>query len=308
MTIQQLEYIIAVNEFRHFARAAEHCGVTQPTLSAMTQKLEEELGVKIFDRHVQPVVPTNIGAKIIKQAELVREQVSRVRDIIREEKQEAKGLFRMAVLPTIAPYLLPRFFPQLREKYPEIDIRVVERKTHEVIAALHRDEIDAGIIANHTEEADLNDDVLFYDEFFGYVSKKENMFKNELVRTSDISGSRLWLLDEGHCFRDQLLKFCQMDSVKSNQMIYQLGSLETFMRMVEGGQGLTFVPELATFQLNEQQKELVRPFAVPRPARPIVLVTKKDFVRNSLLELLKAEIKKAVPEDMLMLKAVQALV
>lgn len=308
MTIQQLEYIIAVNKFRHFARAAEHCGVTQPTLSAMIQKLEEELDVKIFDRHVQPVIPTNIGAKIIGQAEVVREQVSRVKDLIQEERQEAKGLFRMAMLPTIAPYLLPRFFPQLRERYPDVDIRVVELKTHEIINALNHDEVDAGIMANQPTTPNLDGEVLFYDEFYGYVSRGENIFKNELIRTSDISGARLWLLDEGHCFRDQLLRFCRMDSVKSNQMVYQLGSLETFMRMVESGQGLTFIPELAAQQLSEPQKELIRPFAVPRPVRPIVLVTKKDFVRSSLLELLKAEIRKSVPAEMLALKTQQTLV
>lgn len=134
------------------------------------------------------------------------------------------------------------------------------------------------------------------------------MFGREVVRTSDITGERLWLLDEGHCFRDQLVRFCQMEAVKLHQMAYRLGSMETFMRMVESGKGITFIPELAVYQLSESQKELVRPFAIPRPTRPIVLTTNKDFIRVSLLAVLKEEIRTAVPKEMLTLQAVQCLV
>ena len=129
-----------------------------------------------------------------------------------------------------------------------------------------------------------------------------------LIKTSDITGERLWLLDEGHCFRDQLIRFCQMESVKLNQMAYKLGSLETFMRMVESGKGITFIPELAMLQLGEKQKELVRSFAVPRPTRQIVVVTKKSFIRHSILDVLRKEILAAVPKEMLNLQALQYIV
>ena len=245
MTIQQLEYILAVDQFRHFARAAEYCRVTQPTLSAMIQKLEEELGVKLFDRTVQPVCPTAIGEKIIDQARVILAQTAQVKEIISEEKQSLAGVFRLGVLPTIAPYLLPRFFPQLMEKHPELDIRVTEMKTQDIQQALHAGELDAAIIASKLEDTFLKEETLFYETFFGYVSCKESLFKHEMIRTSDITGERLWLLDEGHCFRDQLVRFCQMETVKVNQMAYHLGSMETFMRMVESGKGITFIPELA---------------------------------------------------------------
>ena len=308
MTIQQLEYILAVDRYRHFARAAEHCGVTQPTLSAMIQKLEDELGVKIFDRRIQPVIPTNIGEKIIEQAKQIQAQVAQVKEIIYEEKHLVNGTFKLAVLPTIAPYLLPRFFPQLKDKYPGIDIRVIEKKTHEVIAGLLNEEFDAAIIASYPDSPHLSGEILFYEEFLGYVSAKETIFKNELIRTSDVSGTRLWLLDEGHCFRDQLMRFCQMETVKSNQMTYQLGSLETFMRMVENGQGMTFIPELAALQLNDGQKKFVRPFAIPRPTRSIVLTTRKDYIRKSLLEVIKKEVQQSIPNEMLTLQVGQTLV
>lgn len=308
MTIQQLEYILAVDQFRHFARAAEYCRVTQPTLSAMIQKLEDELGVKLFDRTMQPVCPTQVGEKVIAQARIILAQASQVKDIINEEQCSLSGTFRLGVLPTIAPYLLPRFFPQLMEKYPELDIRVTEMKTQDIRQALHTGDIDAAILASMLEDTSLSEEILFYEQFFGYVSRKEPLFKHEVIRTSDITGERLWLLDEGHCFRDQLVRFCQMEAVKLHQMAYRLGSMETFMRMVESGKGITFIPELAVSQLSDEQKELVRPFAIPRPTRAIVLTTNKDFIRTSLLSVLKEEIRAAVPKEMLSLQVVQCLV
>lgn len=308
MTIQQLEYILAVDQFRHFVKAAEHCRVTQPTLSAMIQKLEEELGVKVFDRSMQPICPTPIGVKILHQARIIIAQAGQVKEIINEEKQSLTGTFRLAVLPTITPYLLPRFFPQLVEKYPDLDIRVTEMKTQEIQQALHAGDLDAAIIATSLEDASLVETTLFYEQFYGYISRKEPLFKHEVVRTSDITGERLWLLDEGHCFRDQLMRFCQMNAVKMHQMAYRLGSMETFMRMVESGKGITFIPELAVLQLTSEQRELVRPFAIPRPTRQIVLITNKEFVRRNLLTVLQKEMQAAVPKEMLTLQAVQCLV
>ena len=307
MTIQQLEYILAVDQFRHFARAAEYCRVTQPTLSAMIQKLEDELGVKLFDRTVQPGCPTAIGEKIIDQARVILAQTAQVKEIISEEKQSLAGVFHLGVLPTIAPYLLPRFFPQLMEKYPELDIRVTEMKTKNLQQALHAGAIEVAIIASKLEDTFLKEESLFYETFFGYVSCKEPLFKHDVIRTSDITGERLWLLDEGHCFRDQLVRFCQMETVKVNQMAYHLGRMETFMRMVESGKGITFIPELAVSQLNEEQKKLVRPFAIPRPTRQIVLATNRDFIRHSLLNVLKEEILAAVPKEMQSLQSIQYL-
>lgn len=302
MNIQQLEYILAVDQFRHFAKAAEHCHVTQPTLSMMIQKLEDELHIKIFDRSSQPVTPTPTGRKIIEQARVVLYETSRIKEIVNEDEHSLKGSFRLAVLPTIAPYLLPRFFQQLTVKHPELDIRVLEMKTAETLQALQNGEIDAAIIANQPVEQYLTGTVLFFEQFFCYVSQNEPIYKKERIRTADISEEHLWLLDEGHCFRDQLMRFCQMEKVKIRQAAYQLGSLETFMRMVENKNGITFIPELAVYQLNKEQKELVRPFAIPQPCREIVFVTRKDFIRHTLRDLLIERVKAAVPKEMLTLQ------
>lgn len=308
MTLQQLEYILAVNQFRHFAKAAEYCRVTQPTLSAMIQKLEEELDTRIFDRSQQPVCPTPVGIHIIEQAQNILVQANRIKNIIEEEKHSLTGTFKLGILPTVAPYLLPRFFPQLMKKYPDLDIRVVEMKTNDIKKALQTGEIDAGIVASLAGMEELQQTPLFYEQFFAYVSREDALFNNEVIRTSDLNGEQLWLLDEGHCFRDQLVRFCQMKSARASQLAYHLGSMKTFMRMVESGKGVTFIPELAVLQLGDAQKELVRSFAIPCPTRQVVLLTNKNFIRHTLLEVLVKEIKLSVPKEMLSLKATQAVV
>ena len=308
MTLQQLEYILAVNQFRHFAKAAEYCRVTQPTLSAMIQKLEEELDTRIFDRSQQPVCPTPVGIHIIEQAQNILVQANRIKNIIEEEKHSLTGTFKLGILPTVAPYLLPRFFPQLMKKYPDLDIRVVEMKTNDIKKALQTGEIDAGIVASLAGMEELQQTPLFYEQFFAYVSREDALFNNEVIRTSDLNGEQLWLLDEGHCCRDQLVRFCQMKSARASQLAYHLGSMETFMRMVESGKGVTFIPELAVLQLGDAQKELVRSFAIPCPTRQVVLLTNKNFIRHTLLEVLVKEIKLSVPKEMLSLKATQAVV
>lgn len=308
MTLQQLEYIIAVDECRHFARAAEQCRVTQPTLSAMIQKLEDELGARIFDRNRQPIAPTAVGEQVIKQARETLRQSKTIQDVVLEEKASLGGVFRLGILPTIAPYLLPRFFPQLMNKYKGLDIQVAEMKTKDIKQALIDGKIDAGILAQIDGLDDYCQIPLLYEQYFAYVSQESSLFDNKLVRSADLAGEQLWLLDEGHCFRDQLLRFCQLKSAQVSQLAYRLGSMETFMRMVESGKGVTFIPELAVEQLGESQKQLVRPFAIPVPTRQLVMITNKTFIRETLLKALVSDIQKCVPKGMLSLKGTQKLV
>ena len=309
MTLQQLEYILAVERYRHFGRAADACNVTQPTLSAMIGKLEEELNAKLFDRNRQPICPTSVGEQVLRQAKEVLAQADSIKDIVEEEKHSLNGTFRVGILPTIAPYLLPRFFPQLMKKYPTLDIRVREMKTHEIKEALLQGDIDAGILAQIEGLEEYEQTHLFYEKYEGYVSREDALFAKETLRTSDVASSRdLWLLDEGHCFRDQMVRFCQMKSSQTSQLAYNLGSMETFMRMVESGKGITFIPELAVMQLSGEQKELVRPFAIPVPTRQLILITNRNFIRQTLLDVIVKEIQASVPKEMLKMKAGQSLV
>lgn len=299
MTLQQMEYIVAVYRLRHFAKAAEYCGVTQPTLSAMIQKLEAELDIKIFERSSQQVMPTEVGRKVVEQAWKVLVRASRIKDIVREEKGSCEGTFRLGILPTIAPYLLPRFFTQLEREHPETDIRVMEMKTADIKRALSRGELDAAILVSLDDMDNYVQTPLFYEQFLAYVSRGDALYSHRSIKTADLHHEFLWLLDEGHCFRDQLVKFCNLQAATSSKQTYSLGSIETFMRMVEGGQGVTFIPELALEQLSPAQHELVRPFALPIPTRQVVLLTTKTFVRHSVLNLIAEAVRTHVPERML---------
>lgn len=301
MTLQQLEYIVAVYRTRHFVKAAEACGVTQPTLSAMIQKLEAELDVKLFERSSQQVMPTAIGKVVVEQAWKVLNRARKLKDIVAEEKKSLTGTFRLGILPTIAPYLLPRFFPRLMRENSSLEIRVVEMKTAYIRRAIDRGEIDAAVMVDTGDLDDYALTTLFYEQFLAYVSPSDQLSAKKSIKTSDLSNELLWLLDEGHCFRDQLVKYCQLKAAKTSQSAYSLGSIETFMRIVENGQGMTFIPELATMQLTPTQKELVRPFAIPIPTREVVMATSKVFVRQSLLDMIVGQIRNSVPEKMLKL-------
>lgn len=301
MTLQQLEYIVAVYRTRHFVKAAEACGVTQPTLSAMIQKLEAELDVKLFERSSQQVMPTAIGKVVVEQAWKVLNRARKLKDIVAEEKKSLTGTFRLGILPTIAPYLLPRFFPRLMRENSSLEIRVVEMKTAYIRRAIDRGEIDAAVMVDTGDLDDYALTTLFYEQFLAYVSPSDQLSAKKSIKTSDLSNELLWLLDEGHCFRDQLVKYCQLKAAKTSQSAYSLGSIETFMRIVENGQGVTFIPELATMQLTPTQKELVRPFAIPIPTREVVMATSKAFVRQSLLDMIVGQIRNSVPEKMLKL-------
>ncbi len=294
-----MEYIVAVYRMRHFAKAAEACGVTQPTLSAMIQKLEKELGVKLFERSSQQVAPTAIGKLVVEQAWKVLARANKIKDIIAEEQHSLSGIFRIGILPTIAPYLLPRFFTRLVKENPGIDFHIIEMKTAEIKKALSRGDIDAAI-AVRLDELDVYEQTsMYYEQFIAYVAKNDPLYEKKNIKTSDLGNEFLWLLDEGHCFRDQLVKFCNLKSATESKSKYSLGSIETFMRMVESGQGVTFIPELALSQLSDEQKELVRPFALPIPVRDVVLLTTKNFVRHSIANLVVEAIKKHVPQNML---------
>ena len=301
MTLQQLEYIVAVYRTRHFVKAAEACGVTQPTLSAMIQKLEAELDVKLFERSSQQVMPTAIGKVVVEQAWKVLNRARKLKDIVAEEKKSLTGTFRLGILPTIAPYLLPRFFPRLMRENSSLEIRVVEMKTAYIRRSIDRGEIDAAVMVDTGDLDDYALTTLFYEQFLAYVSPSDQLSAKKSIKTSDLSNELLWLLDEGHCFRDQLVKYCQLKAAKTSQSAYSLGSIETFMRIVENGQGMTFIPELATMQLTPTQKELVRPFAIPIPTREVVMATSKAFVRQSLLNMIVGQIRNSVPEKMLKL-------
>jgi len=245
MTLTQLEYIVALDSWRHFVSASEKCFVTQPTLSMQIQKLEEELGVKIFDRTKQPVIPTEMGMGIIAQARVVLREAGMIREMISEQKDTMTGEIRIGIIPTLAPYVLPPLFKNIREKYPQVNLVIKETITEEIILELKNNRLDCGIVVTPLKDYSIKEDILFYEELFVYVSRKNALHDKKYVLPTDIDPSQLWLLEEGHCFRSQILNLCELRKYSNLHFRYETGNIETLKRMVDKSDGITILPELA---------------------------------------------------------------
>ncbi len=300
MTFTQLEYIVAVNTYRHFATAAENCFVTQPTLSMQIQKLEEELGIKIFDRSKQPVVPTEAGEEIIQQAKVILQNRNELLETIASKKGIVNGELRLGIIPTLAPYLIPLFMPVFGKKYPMVKVQITELTTENLLIQLKGGKIDAGIVVTPLHENGIREDVLFYEQLMAYVSEKNDLNKKDFILSKDIDPNKLWLLEEGHCFRSQIINLCELrkKSKDGNLFEYEAGSLETLRRMVDIGDGITILPELATFDLNKSQKNRLKKFQDPAPVREVSIVTHRDFVKKKLVAALKKVILETIPESL----------
>jgi LysR family transcriptional regulator, hydrogen peroxide-inducible genes activator len=298
MTLIQLEYIVALDTHRHFVLASEKCFVTQPTLSMQIQKLEEELGVKIFDRTKQPVIPTEIGASIIAQARVVLREAMAVRQLIAEQKDTMTGEIRIGIIPTLAPYLLPSLFKNIREKYPQVNLVVKEIITEEVVRELKSNRLDCGLVVTPLNDASIKEHVLFYEELFVYVSKRNALHDKKYVLPTEIDPNQLWLLEEGHCFRSQILNLCELKKHSELHFKYETGNIETLKRMVDKSDGITILPELAIMEFSTSQLKLVKRLKEPSPAREVSLVTHRNHVKTKLIQTLKEEILMLVPKAM----------
>ncbi len=292
MTLQQLQYIVSVDDTGQFSKAALHCHVTQPTLTTMVRKLEDELGVTIFQRKSQPARPTAEGAELIAQARVVLREAAQMRSLVKELHTGTAGLYRIGIIPTLAPYLLPLFLARFADAHPHVKLAIDERKTSRILKALRSGQLDIGILAGPVEADDLETITLFHEPFLAYFPKGHALLKNKRIARKDLRKAPLWVLSEGHCLRDQVLSVCQHPSSAGHDNIfYSTGSIETLKRMVSSGSGLTLVPELS---VNDEEKN-VRRFTSPEPVREVVLVVRKPFVRRKLLDALVAAIKASVP-------------
>jgi len=299
MTLVQLEYIVAVDTYRSFVSAAEKCFVTQPTLSMQVQKLEEFLNVKIFDRSKQPVIPTEVGSQIIAQARIVLQENKKIKEIISSQQQDVIGELKIGIIPTIAPYLLPEVIAAMLEKYPDLKLLIWEYTTEDIIHHLKTGVIDCGILATPLVDANISETPLYYENFVSYISKNSKLYKKKTIDADDLEDENIWLLNEGHCMRTQVLNICR--STKNNRLqslTYNTGSVETLIRMVDVNDGATLLPELALADLNAKQLNKVRYFKTPEPVREISLVTHKNFIKKRMLNALKEEILTVIPKQM----------
>lgn len=292
MNLQQLEYIVAVDTHKHFSRAAEKCFITQATLSMMIKKLEQELGMLLFDRSRQPIVPTTAGIVIIDQARTVLKEVAQIKLLSKEMKSGLHGELRIGIIPTLAPYLLPLFLPQFLVKYSTIKLKIVEQTTDQLLQLLSSDQLDVGIMATPLATKNFKETHLFYEEFKVFVAGNEKSLKKKYILPEDIDINKLWLLEEGHCLRSQTLNLCelQQQQAKIHHLDYETGSIESLLKITEMNKGITIIPELAALTFSKSAKEKLRHFKPPVPVREISLVTYRHFVKKGLLELLKEEI------------------
>ncbi|MDR0660010.1 MAG: LysR family transcriptional regulator [Prevotellaceae bacterium] len=298
-SVQQLEYIVAVDTWRHFQTAADSCFVTQPTLSMQIQKLEDEIGFKIFDRNRKPVVPTKEGEKIVAQARKILGEYQRLREQISEMKGSLEGELKLGIIPTIAPYLLPLFLKMFLDKFPTVRLHVDEIKTGNMLRMIRHGELDAAILSTPINETGFNEELLYIEEFLVYVSPKEELYQLQHLSVDNIAGNSIWLLEDGHCLRDQLINFCSIASngSVSDRFNYQAGSIETLKRMVDLHGGLTFMPKLATQCLSDADRKNLRPFVTPVPAREVSIISSKDGAKQKILDVLKKEILGSISAD-----------
>lgn len=299
MTLVQLEYIVAVDTYRSFGIAAEKCFVTQPTMSMQVQKLETDLGVKLFDRSRQPLIPTEIGAEILEQARIILKESYKIKELISNQRSVVSGELRIGVIPTLAPYLMPSVISAFMDKYPDVQLVIWEYMTDQIIQELKNGLLDCGILSTPLEDKSIQETPLFYESFIAYLSKSSPLMSKKNLSAKDINPDDLWLLNEGHCMRNQILNICNREkSDEYKPFEYNTDSVETLKRMVEMNKGITLLPELSVTDLTIKQLDRVRYFKTPEPTREISIVTHRNFLKRKLILALEKEIMEAIPKRM----------
>ncbi|MGM0636479.1 MAG: hydrogen peroxide-inducible genes activator [Bacteroidota bacterium] len=273
MTITQLHYVLAVAEYKNFTKAAEKVFVTQPTLSMQVQKLEEELGVKIFDRSKKPIELTQVGENIVNQAKNIVNESNRIQDIVDQQKGYVGGEFRLGIIPTVMPTLLPMFLMNFTKKYPKVNLKIQEQNTETIIENLKDGHLDAAIAATPLENENILEKPLYYEPFVGYIPSSHRLAQKEKITPEDLSTEDILLLEDGHCFKDNVLNICKSkNQLKPDRFSLKSGSFETLIKLADEGLGMTLLPYLHTLDMTEKQQQNLRMFEEPNPAREVSLI------------------------------------
>lgn len=297
MTLQQLEYIVAVDEHRHFVRAAESCGVTQSTLSSLIQKLEAELDVVIFDRACHPIEPTALGREMIAQARVILYNASQMEELVSTHKELAVGNISLGVASTIAPFILPRLFSYMQKNHPDVVLHVEEARVETLKVKLQRAELDVAILAMPVAEENLLEIPIFRERYVAYVSSECDLYNSMELDTQTLRADDIWVLGESYCPNVEQFPFCVRDI--SSVSIYAAGSIETLMRIVDENGGYTIIPELQLQLMSDASRNNVRELHNPVPGREVAFVVRRDFVRQRMLNILADAIKSIIPEEMI---------
>jgi len=288
MTITQLKYVLAVAEFQNFTLASEKCFVTQPTLSMQIHKLEEELDVVIFNRKKKPIQLTSIGEKIIEQAKIIVDESNRITDIVDQQKGYIGGEFKLGIIPTVTPSLLPLFLKTFIKKYPKINLIIEELTTDALLFKLSNGQLDAGIAATPLEHDAMIERVLYYEPFVGFVHEEHRLFDKEKINVADLEIEDILLLEDGHCFTDSILNLCSaMKKDHDRPFTLSTGDFSTMMKLSKEGMGMTLLPYLYTLDLKPEDKPYLKSFEAPIPSREISLIYHKSQLKIQLMEVLK---------------------
>lgn len=294
MTLQQLSYLVALDTHRQFGLAAEKSCVSQPALSVQVQKLEEELGVLLFDRTQRRIEPTAVGAQIIAQARRVLREAQQLREVVAAAKGEVVGELRLGVISTLAPYLVPRFLVSLTTAYPQLHVHIEELRSEEIMQRLKDYRLDVGLLVTPLDDQLLHEYPLLDEPFLLLASEDHPLAAQAAVRPADLASPGLWLMQEGHCFRNQVLNLCGRGTAPG-PVAYESGSIETLKELVRRHHGYTLVPELAVLD-EVDHNPLLKRFVTPAPVREVSLVVHHSFVRTALLTALGELIRASVPE------------
>jgi LysR family hydrogen peroxide-inducible transcriptional activator len=299
MNIQQLEYIIAVDRFRHFAKAAECCHITQPTLSMMIQKLEEELDVQIFDRTQHPVVPTAIGTQIIDQARISLKHFGQIKELIDQEQQLSVGQFTLGIIPTIASYVVPILLGKQQDKSKKITLTLKENTSAYLIRNVLNGSLDGALMAGPLHHAGLTEYPVYYEKFYAYVSPKDKAYKLKKIDLNKLDINNVWLLENEHCLRGQIEHLCQMKRQSATGTVqYASGSIDTLVHIVDYNNGITIIPEMHAMGMSEEQQGHLREFKNTIAVREVSLVVSKEYIRKTMINNLITLIKTVVPKSM----------
>ena len=290
MTLTQLHYMNAVAEYGNFTIAAEKCFVTQPTLSMQVQKLEEELGVKIFNRSTKPIILTDIGKKILVQAKKITEEATRMKDIVSTEKGFIGGEFKLGIIPTVMPTLLPMFLNTFIKKYAKVDLKIEELTTHNIIKMLEEGHLDAGIAATPLGLNSIIELPLYHEPFVGYIPKGNSLHSIKQIEVDDLNMTDLLVLEDGHCFRNHVLNLCQMNQIEGKPFDLKSGSIETLINLSDEGPWMTLLPYLHGNNLTDLKKKNLRFFPEPAPAREVSLIHYKSQLKLPVINAIRSTI------------------
>ncbi len=304
MNLQQIEYLLALDKYRNFSVAAEKVFVTQPALTIQIKNLERELGVEIFDRNKKPIIPTEIGEELIKHARVVHRSTEKFKDIVTEFKADISGELRIGIIPTVAPYIVPKFINSFMFKYQNMKLIFSEAVTEDILHQLKDGTLDAGIIVTPFPTENTVVLPLYYEKFYTYISKEHPLSKRKRIRTTELDLQNLWLLEEGNCFRNQIINICRRREEDSNteNFSYESLSIDSLMKIVDNSNGITVIPEFAKYLLPKEKHNMAKPFSDYEPVREISLIIERTFLKRSLIEKLRNEIMVSVPKNMLKYK------